>query len=71
MEKNQKFEDWFHALQGWSLASEIFYSDLDAIFYYKSLGHEDLTKKAEKHIVNWLQSAYEAGVEDGKKENNN
>ena len=51
------FDEWFNELVGFSFRSEWFYDDFD----YAAKTND------YKKIVEWLQTAYEVGYEEGKK----
>jgi len=54
---NNDFNDWFHALESYSLRSERFYEDIST---------HDLVKRS-KIACGWLQEAFDQGVIAGQK----
>lgn len=58
---NNEFDEWFNALEGYHLVSEVFYSDLDHLVKCHIRKEE-----AENTIKDWLALAFQAGVNSEK-----
>jgi len=54
---DNRFEEWFNELVGFSFRSEWFYEDFD----YAAKTND------YKKIVEWLKSAYKVGYEEGQR----
>jgi hypothetical protein len=65
METKNTFDEWFHQLEFFSLLSERFFGECD---HYLRLLDEDEKREAEKVFISWLEAAFDAGIESGKKE---
>jgi hypothetical protein len=64
METKNTFDEWFHQLEFFSLKSERFFGESD---HYLRLLDEDEKREAEKIFISWLEAAFDAGEESGKK----
>lgn len=56
----EKFSKWFNQVESFGLKSERFYDDLDDV---------KTGKISSNILINWLEAAFEAGIEAKAKEN--
>lgn len=64
---NNNFTEWVNQQEGYHLKSERFFGDVDYYAYTKMAGLDQEAKEIAQHLIKWLESAFNAGVESEKK----